>query len=73
MNIRRNIRPLSSDALHVSTFILLARAIGAPLATLPSLPAAVYKGSDGLVHMVDVTNGQKVYRSPVHKLVKFLD
>ena len=27
----------------------------------------------GLVHVVDITNGQKVYRSPVHKLVKLLD
>ena len=32
--------------------------------------AAVYKGTDGLVRVVDVTNGQKTYRRPVHKLVK---
>ena len=34
--------------------------------------AAVYKGTDGLVRVVNVTNGQKTYRRPVHKLVKLL-
>ena len=34
--------------------------------------AAIYKGTDGLVRVVDVTNGQKTYRRPVHKLVKLL-
>ena len=34
---------------------------------------AVYKGSDGLVRVVDVINGQKTYRRPVHKLVKLID
>ena len=34
---------------------------------------AVYKGSDGLVRVVDVTNGQKTYRRPVHKLDKLID
>ena len=34
--------------------------------------AAVYKGTDGLVRVVDVTNGQKTYRRLVHKLVKLL-
>ena len=34
--------------------------------------AAIYKGTDGLVRVVDVTKGQKTYRRPGHKLVKLL-
>ena len=34
--------------------------------------AAIYKGTDGLVRVMDVTKGQKTYRRPVHKLVKLL-
>ena len=33
---------------------------------------AVYEGSDGLVRVVDVTNGKNTYRRPIHKLVKLL-
>ena len=34
--------------------------------------AAVDKGTDRLVRVVDVINGQKTYRRLVHKLVKLL-
>ena len=33
---------------------------------------AVFKGSDSLVRVADVTIGHKTYRCPVHKLVIFL-
>ena len=33
---------------------------------------AVYEGSDGLVRVVDITNGKNTYRRPIHKLVKLL-
>ena len=34
--------------------------------------SAVFKGSDGLVRVADVTIGRKTYKRPIHKLVMFL-
>ena len=34
--------------------------------------SAVFKGSDGLVRVADVTIGCKTYRHPIHKLVMIL-